>query len=179
MKKFFSKIISALLYSLFILLLFVVLKSIYCTINKKVPSFFGYSMLRIVSNSMAPDIKSGDYIIIKKVPESELKVSDIITFYSSDPVLNGSPNTHRVIEIGKTQIKTKGDANQYSDKYPVSFDKVIGKYQSKLSLKIVGQIFKNKGIFFTVIILPLIIFIILEFIEIIKLKTNVSEQKKE
>lgn len=178
MKKLLSKILSAILYSFLIILIFIVLNSIYCTVNKKVPSFFGYSILRIVSNSMAPTIKAGDYIIIKKVPESELKVSDIITFYSSDPVLSGAPNTHRIININDKHIITKGDANPYADSYPVSFDKVIGKYQNKLSFKIIGEVFSKKSAFFTIFILPLIIFMILEVVEIIKLRKDSSEHGK-
>ncbi|MGI6279218.1 MAG: signal peptidase I [Acutalibacteraceae bacterium] len=179
MKKILSKILSAILYSFFILLVFVVLNGIYCTVNKKVPSFFGYSFLRIVTDSMAPTIKSGDYIITKKVPKSELKVSDIITFYSSDPLLGGAPNTHRIAEIKGDQIITKGDANPNADRYAVSYDKVIGRYQGKLSIKFLGEIFKNKGLFFVVFILPLIAFIILESVEIIKLKLNNGGRKKE
>mgnify|MGYP000226713563 CR=1 FL=1 len=179
MKKVLSRIFSAILYSFFIILIFVVSNSIYCAVNKKVPSYFGYSVLRIVSNSMAPTIKAGDFIIVKKVPKSELKVSDIITFYSSDPALRGAPNTHRIVEIKNKQIITKGDANQYADRYSVDFDRVIGKYQSKFGIKIIGEVFKNKGVFITVFILPLVIFMILEVIEIAKLKMSISRYKKE
>lgn len=170
MKKIFSRVLSIFLYIIIFLLIAFIINSLYSTAVKKVPSYFGYSVLRILTNSMADEIKAGDYILVKKVPKSNLKVSDIITFYSSDPHLSGAPNTHRIAEINGESITTKGDANAVADSYKVSYDKVIGKYKGKVSFQLLRELFINKWLFFGIIIIPLLIFIVFEFIKIVKLK---------
>lgn len=48
-----------------------------------VPSFFGQSYVKVVSHSMtASGIKKGDVVMIKRVKVSEIKVGDVIAFYS-------------------------------------------------------------------------------------------------
>ena len=59
----------------------------------RTPAFFGYRVLRVITDSMEPVFASGDCIIIKGIGEDELAVGDIITFISGDPSLNGAYNT--------------------------------------------------------------------------------------
>ena len=50
--------------------------------NNKVPSFFGQSYVRILSNSMkASGFERGDIAVIKKVNVSQIQEGDIIAFY--------------------------------------------------------------------------------------------------
>ncbi|MFA5154677.1 MAG: signal peptidase I, partial [Clostridia bacterium] len=109
-----------------ILLIFLILlvgNMIYSQITHKVPAFFGYSVMNIISRSMEPDIPKNTFILIQRVDPELLKEGDIITFYSSDPTIKGLPNTHRIIQIifedNQKLFVTKGDANAIPDLYDV------------------------------------------------------------
>lgn len=116
-----------------------------CFVTGNIPMLFGYGVVRIQSGSMEPAIHTGDFILIKKTPASDIKVGDIITFKSEDPAIYGKPNTHRVEEIitssdGVIEFVTKGDANLVSDTITAKADRLYGKYVSTLTA--VGAIFK-------------------------------------
>jgi signal peptidase len=57
----------------------------------EVPRLFGYSLINIVSGSMEPDIKKGDYILIEEVDPAEVRENDIICFYSPIPLFTVIP----------------------------------------------------------------------------------------
>ena len=66
--------------------------------EEEVPSFGGYLPLFVLTDSMYPEIESGDLIICQTIDASEIKVGDVISFF--DPEGNGtSVVTHEVIEI--------------------------------------------------------------------------------
>lgn len=80
-----------------ILIIPIVILSLICTavmfnskLNYEVPSIFGYSVCRVLTNSMEPQFygKSGTYqgdvVLIKRVGINELKKGDIIAYYSYD-----------------------------------------------------------------------------------------------
>lgn len=101
-------------------------------INKdEVPSIGGTMPLIVLTDSMYPDIKSGDIIICKKLDAEGIEVGDVISFY--DPAGNGtSVVTHKVVEIidedGKLSFRTRGTNNNTDDRLPVPADKVIAEY---------------------------------------------------
>ena len=68
-------------------------------INKdEVPSIGGTFPLIVLTDSMVPEIYSGDLIICKTADAEDIEVNDVISFF--DPAGNGtSIVTHRVIEI--------------------------------------------------------------------------------
>lgn len=105
-------------------------------INKdEVPDIGGYMPLIVLTQSMYPEIDSGDLIICQTIDADEVKVGDVISFF--DPAGNGtSVVTHRVIEIinedGKISFRTKGDFNNTEDKDPVPEDKLIAVYLFKI-----------------------------------------------
>ena len=95
----------------------------------EVPSIGGISPLIVLTDSMLPEISSGDLIITKQIDPSEVKVGDVISFF--DPAGNGSSVvTHRVIEIvtenGETKWRTRGDNNNTEDRMAVPFDNLVG-----------------------------------------------------
>ena len=97
----------------------------------EVPSLGGTMPLIVLTDSMYPDIKSGDIIICKTVDAEEIEVGDVISFY--DPAGNGtSVVTHKVVEIikdGETlSFRTHGINNNTDDRLPVPSDKVIAEY---------------------------------------------------
>ena len=97
----------------------------------EVPRIGKYSVMHIVSDSMEPSIPKDMYILIKRVPAEEVKKDDVICFYSTDPVIYGRPNTHRVVEQpyeenGELYFVTMGDNNLIPDKEPAKAEHLIG-----------------------------------------------------
>ena len=98
----------------------------------EVPGIGGYSPMIVLTDSMLPEISSGDLIIAKKIDPKEVKVGDVISFF--DPAGNGSSVvTHRVIEIveenGVTKWRTRGDNNNTEDRVLVPFENLVGIWQ--------------------------------------------------
>lgn len=97
----------------------------------EVPDFGGMMPLIVLSDSMYPEIKSGDLIICKTVDAEDVEIGDVISFY--DPAGNGtSVVTHKVVDIidedGKISFRTKGINNNTEDRLPVPADKLISEY---------------------------------------------------
>ena len=101
-------------------------------LNKdEVPDFGGVLPLIVLTDSMYPEIKSGDLIFCKTVEADEIEVGDVISFF--DPAGNGSAVvTHKVIDIietdGAISFRTKGINNNTEDKDPVPEENLVGKY---------------------------------------------------
>ena len=91
------------------------------------PSFFGYTPLTVLSNSMQPHLQSGDLILIRQVEFKDVEVNDVITFKESDTKFI----THRVIDVreqnGQVGFVTKGDNNNVEDSMIVMKDHLVGK----------------------------------------------------
>jgi signal peptidase I len=78
--------------------------------------------LSVQSQSMAPTLNKGDLVTVSRVPTSELKIGDVITYMSpKDPKIT---ITHRIVgtprELGGGNFETKGDANQAPDPFITS-----------------------------------------------------------
>ena len=96
-----------------------------------VPDFAGIVPLIVLTDSMYPDIKSGDLIFTKVADAEEVNIDDVISF--TDPAGNGtSIVTHKVIdkfeEGGIIYFRTQGINNNTEDKASVPQDMLIGKY---------------------------------------------------
>lgn len=106
-------------------------------INKdEVPSIGGTFPLIVLTDSMYPDIKSGDLIICNTAEAEDVKVNDVISFF--DPAGNGtSIVTHRVIEIveedGEISFRTRGDNNNTEDKELVPAENLVGVYKMRIA----------------------------------------------
>jgi signal peptidase len=106
-------------------------------INKdEVPSVAGMLPLIVLTDSMFPEIESGDLIIDTVADAEDVKVNDIISFF--DPAGNGtSVVTHRVIEIveedGKLFFRTRGDYNNTEDKELVPAENLVGVYKMRIA----------------------------------------------
>lgn len=101
----------------------------------EVPSVGGYLPLIVLTDSMYPEIESGDLIICHTVEGDEVKANDIIAFF--DPAGNGSSIvTHRVLEVisqdGDLEFRTKGDFNNTEDKMLVPEENLVGIYQTRI-----------------------------------------------
>lgn len=101
-------------------------------VNKdEIPNIGGTMPLIVLSDSMYPDIKSGDLIICKAIDAEDVEEEDVISFY--DPASkNKAVVTHEVIEIirdgDKLFFRTQGTNNNTPDKLLVPADNVIAEY---------------------------------------------------
>lgn len=97
------------------------------------PTFLGYAPMIVLTDSMYPQIKSGDLIIVKTVEPEKVQPEDVISFFDPDSKEN-SVLTHRVVRIEQEEslrFITKGDANNAEDT-PVPAENLIGVYQSRI-----------------------------------------------
>ncbi|MDE7464087.1 MAG: signal peptidase I, partial [Clostridiales bacterium] len=99
------------------------------------PTFGGYRLFSIVSDSMDPTIPKGHMIVCKKpTSEDEIKEGTVITFEITDKDGNIKVNTHRVQKVtkhpttGKTSYTTKGDNAPLADSVHPEYSDVIGIY---------------------------------------------------
>ena len=95
----------------------------------KIPSFFGYKVLQVMSGSMDDVFSVGDVILIKETKQEDIKKGDIITFKKENII------THRIVEMNKTNdtmyYTTKGDNNNVNDAEKVKYEEIEGKYITK------------------------------------------------
>ena len=128
-------------------------------------SFFGYSMFRVVTPSMEPEIPVGTFIISQKVNIEDIREGDIVSFVSKESYLHGSVVTHRVAGIkesnGELCLITRGDANNSVDAYYVTRENLVGKmtFNSEKDGFLVGfyEFVTNKHIFFLIVTIPLMV----------------------
>lgn len=154
---------------LFIAIILIVGNTLYAQIKKDVPSFFGYSVINIISTSMEPAIPENTFILIERVSIEDVKIGDIITFYSKDPTIRGSLNTHRAVDFdvksSDRRIITKGDANLINDNYKVEREDLVGKHVKNLvTFGKFGRIFQNKFFIIGIILIPAIILFVMEVV---------------
>lgn len=123
------------------------------------PSFYIYKAYVITTNSMEPELKKDDVVVIKKEKADNLKQGDIVTFKQ-----NGETITHRIVQIddiedGKLYI-TKGDNNNVQDEQGLRFDQIEGKLVIKIPQlgKMVAS-FKNGIIIVLVLLISAIIYL--------------------
>lgn len=106
-------------------------------INKdEVPSIGGMLPLIVLTDSMYPEIQSGDLILCTTAEAAQVEVRDVISFF--DPAGNGtSIVTHRVVEIvdeaGEIFFRTRGDNNNTEDKELVPAENLVGVYKIRIA----------------------------------------------
>ena len=99
----------------------------------------GYTPFSVQTDSMSPTIDKGDLIISKEVkdPDKELKVGDVVTFYTlmQDGAGNRIKgfNTHRILDVEYDNngevfyYVTKGDAMETEDNQKVYPDDIVAR----------------------------------------------------
>ena len=169
---------------LVIALALVVLLNVVMTRSGDVPSIMGYSVFRVMTGSMEPTIPANALIVTHAVDPEEIRVGDVISYFSKDPTLNGAVNTHRVVEIqeegGTLVFQTRGDANNADALYPPTADQVIGKVVvSSYGLGVVLRLISNPLIFFPLILLPLVILIIMNLVHTYRMAAAIAREEEE
>ena len=77
-------------------------------LGNQLPMPFGIGIANVLSGSMEPVFSRGTLLIIRET--DEIKKDDIVVYQAENSLV-----VHRVIDIEKDQITTKGDANNAPD----------------------------------------------------------------
>ena len=101
----------------------------------EVPSVGGVFPMIVLTDSMYPQIKSGDLIICHTAEAEDIQEGDVISFF--DPMGSGTAVvTHRVLEVieenGELSFRTKGDNNNAEDQVLVPEKNLVGIYRSRI-----------------------------------------------
>jgi len=99
----------------------------------------GWKALSVQTGSMAPFIKPGALVLVHRIPATQLRVGDVITYVSTS---TKKTNTHRIINIDSShgvplKITTRGDANSSSDQ-PILPKQVLGRVDR--SIPVLGRL---------------------------------------
>ncbi|KON86872.1 hypothetical protein AF332_08675 [Sporosarcina globispora] len=168
MKKRSTKWLLNIILSIFFLLIVYIGITVFQTSKNpgSLPSFFGFTPLTVLSNSMQPHLQSGDLVFIKKAEFEDIKVNDVITFKESDTKFI----THRVIDVkeqdGQAGLVTKGDNNNVEDSMIVTKDQFVGKQVAAIpKLGYVSDFASGPAGFLLLITIPLTGYICLTVFE--------------
>lgn len=161
----------------------VVLCIVLLTRPGEAPSIAGYTLFRITTGSMEPTYPVDTLILVKKTAPSRIQTGDVISFYSSDPPLDGAVNTHRVTGVQTDgthwSYKTKGDANNVEDAYGTGETALIGKVTgSSLFLGKLARLIVNPLLFIPVILIPLAAMLVGNTIKTVKLAKQIAEDEE-
>lgn len=177
-KLFNAAAIALILVSVFVLL------SVVLTPAGQVPQVLGYSVFRVMTGSMEPEIREDSLLVVKKTPPEDIVPGDIISFFSPDPMLEGAVNTHRVVRIEKendrTQFITKGDANVIEDIYPTDASALVGRvvFQSYGLGKAVSLL-SNPLVFGIIILLPLLVILLMNLYRAVRIAADIAKKEEE
>lgn len=176
-----KKILNLFYWVCIVLLILVAVSTIFSVF--KGPS--GLRILIVSSGSMEPNIKTGSVVLV--IPQKEYKVGDVITFLTDAKANIKMPNstfTHRITAIqndeGRKTYKTKGDANKTEDPKDTAGNLVLGR--AVLSIPFIGYIVaftKTQLGFIALIIIPAVIIIYSELINIKKEALELIKKRRE
>lgn len=177
-KLFNAAAIALILVSVFVLL------SVVLTPAGQVPQVLGYSVFRVMTGSMEPEIREDSLLVVKKTPPEDIAPGDVISFFSPDPMLEGAVNTHRVVRIerenGRIRFITKGDANVIEDTYPVDASALVGRAVFKsYALGKTVSLLSNPLVFGTIILLPLLVILLMNLYRAVRIAADIAKKEEE
>ena len=151
--------------------------------TNSVASIAGFTPLMVASESMEPTFGTDDLIIIQKCDPEKLEEGDVVTFHT---IINNeyALNTHRIVEIeennGYRSYRTKGDNNAVEDTHIISDGDIVGKYVFSLAgAGALMRFLSSSTGFLVVIIIPLLIFFVMQvyhlIMVVIRLKKATAE----
>lgn len=134
-----------------------------------------YQVKVVLSGSMEPSIQVGSVVVIK--PQPSYGVGDVITFGADNR--QNIPVTHRIVDTTGARFVTKGDANDNTDPGLVNPRDIIGSVA--FTVPYVGYLLtfmKTPVGFWTMIIAPAVLIVLLEVSAIIRRLTTASGRDK-
>lgn len=92
------------------------------------PVFIGWRPYTVLTGSMRPGVQPGDVVMDRPINITDAHVGDVVTF--SDPSRKGVLVTHRIRAIAHgpemTQVETRGDANNTSERWTIATKDRVG-----------------------------------------------------
>lgn len=178
-KVVLSKVMNFLSYICLVILFFIAAFLLYFIISNQLAKTTGskplISLYTIVSPSMEPTIMVYDVIIDTRVTKDEdLKIGDIITFYSNTIDTGGYTVTHRIEDIyesnGIKYYTTKGDNNIDADSGIITIDNIVGKCRFIIpSIGKMQMFITSRAGWVLIILIPALGIIILDIKKLIKI----------
>ena len=154
------------------------------TFDRTDRSIFGYKAFIVLSDSMsATDFSAGDLVLSKEVDPATLQAGDIISFQSTDPDNYGEVVTHKIRELttdenGNPGFVTYGTTTGKNDETIVTYDFVLGKYQTKLpGVGTFFQFLKTTPGYIVCIFLPFLLLILLQGFNSIRLFRRYKQEQ--
>ena len=154
------------------------------TFDRTDRSLFGYKAFIVLSDSMsATDFSAGDLVLSKEVDPATLQAGDIISFQSTDPDNYGEVVTHKIRELttdenGNPGFVTYGTTTGKNDETIVTYDFVLGKYQTKLpGVGTFFQFLKTTPGYIVCIFLPFLLLILLQGFNSIRLFRRYKQEQ--
>ena len=182
-KSVLKRILNVVLTIVILLLAFVLVVTTVTRITGNTPSIFGYSIFRVSTGSMQPELMIGDVILTKEVDDvNSLQVGDVITYRGTIGEYANMMITHKIVKApyeanGKTYVVTKGVANDIEDQ-PVEASRISSKLVCKIPfLDWLYSFFLTPWGLLTAILLIIVAFAG-EFWNIFKLSHQEVEQPK-
>ena len=181
--KYVLRVVNVLAAVVIAMRLFVLLRTVF-TPAGEIPSLGNYSCMRTLHGSMEPAIPVHSFIVTEAVEPESLQVGEIITFRSTEAMLEGAWNPHRITSVyeegGQLMFHTKGDANAVEDSEPVSSINVVGKVVFiSAALGTVVSLFSNPLVFFPFVVVPLVLLLGFELVKLVKSTKEVARAEDE
>lgn len=132
-------------------------------LTSKTETLPGWKSFIVVSGSMEPTLPVGSMIYTQK--QVGYGIGEVIAFKNAA----GQTVTHRIVDVKDDAYVTKGDANKSTDAETVPMTSVIGK--TTFTLPQIGSFIsylKTPFGFFAILMVPCLIFMLLEFLNIKK-----------
>ena len=144
---------------LYLLIFLLVPLAAFTLLTSKTTLIPGVQSFIVISGSMEPTLPVGSIVYTQK--EARYERGEVVAFKNS----SGQTVTHRIIDELDNQFTTKGDANTTVDLQTVSSSAIVGK--TFFNIPYLGSFvmyLKTPFGFFTILIVPIIIFMLLELL---------------
>lgn len=124
------------------------------------PVVIGWRPYTVLTGSMRPGIQPGDVVMDRPIPITRAHVGEVVTF--SDPTRHGELVTHRIRSIshqeGLTNVETRGDANNTSERWTIATKDRVGLVVYRLpKIGHVAVIVRSKVGILLVIVVPVLL----------------------
>lgn len=160
----FKKIKKAVGVTILVIFLLALIFVMVARISGNTPRLFGYSMLRVSSDSMEPELKVGSILLVQKEDPANLQKGDVITYNGEKGPVAGKLITHQIVsepyeKDGVYHFTTRGIRPGAIDDPEVLDYQIVGKVLFKIP--ILGSLydfFTSKLGLFAIIALIIIAF---------------------
>ncbi|MBQ1977306.1 MAG: signal peptidase I [Ruminococcus sp.] len=135
----FKKIKKALGIAILVFFVLALIFIMVARISGNTPSLFGYSMLRVSSDSMEPELKVGSIILVKDEDPANLQKGDVITYHGEKGSVAGKLITHQIVaepyeEDGTYYFTTRGIRSGAIDDPEIEDRQIVGKVLFKIPI---------------------------------------------